>query len=86
MKRSALGLTLPCPCGAKAPVQETGKGYYTHCPGCGRMAFFKNPVLLERLKYGELCPHHPEPKPCKGGSTTWCPLCRVRTFIYEASP
>ena len=49
MKKSPPGLSLPCPCGAKAPVRETGKGYYAHCPGCGRMAFFRSPVLLERV-------------------------------------
>ena len=86
MKKLVPGLSLPCPCGAKAPVQETGKGYYAHCPGCGRMTFFKNPVLLERLRLGgPLCLHHPQPKPCKGGSTTWCPMCRVRSFSYQES-
>ncbi len=84
MKGSVLGLSLSCLCGASAPVRETGKGYYAHCAGCGRMTFFRSPVLLERVRLGGgLCPHKPGPKPCKGGSTTWCPLCRVRTFCYD---
>ena len=51
------------------------------------MTFFRSPVVLERLKYGvkygEFCPHYPQPKPCKEGSTIWCPLCRVRSFSYN---
>jgi len=32
---------------------------------------------------GKLCPHRLERKPCRGGHTTWCPICRVRSFIYD---
>lgn len=77
---------IDCPCGAKARVFELGeKGYMAHCPGCGTLTFFHNPQLLERLRFGgHLCPHHPEGKPCPGGHTTWCPICRVRTFYYDS--
>jgi hypothetical protein len=45
------------------------KGYMAHCAGCGALTFFHNPVLLERIKFGgQLCPHHPERKPCPGVS------------------
>ena len=86
LKRSKTELSIPCPCGGRAPIME-GRSYYALCLACGRKTFFKSPILLERVRLGgPLCPHKPEPKPCKGGFTTWCPLCRVRTFIYEASP
>ncbi len=76
---------LDCSCGAKGQVFELERGYMTHCPGCGTMTFFHNQQLLERVRLGgQLCPHHPECKPCPGGSTSWCPVCRVRTFHYDS--
>lgn len=74
--------SLTCNCGANAKVYSIGeKGYMAHCPACGALTFFRNADLLERLNYGgSLCPHKLEAKPCTGGKTTWCPVCRVRTF------
>ena len=73
-----------CDCGEKAPVFEIGKGYMAHCPSCGAVTFFQNPALLQRLRFGGgLCPHQLEKKPCRGGYTTWCPTCRVRSFKYN---
>jgi len=71
-------------CGALASVFALGNSrWFSHCPGCGKMWFGSNPDLLERLKYSEaVCLHNPPRKPCKGGYTTWCPLCRIRTFSY----
>ena len=82
LKKKTTEFTLSCPCGAKAPVFQLGEiRYMAHCPGCGALTFFNNPLLLERLRYGgELCPHRLEQKPCKGGFTTWCDKCRVRCF------
>ena len=76
---------LTCSCGAKARVFELGeKGFMAHCPACGALCFFHDPELLERLRFGaQLCPHELKPKPCPGGHTTWCPICRVRTFYYD---
>lgn len=76
---------LACDCGAKARVYETaGDKFYARCPGCGKVTFGSNTDLLERLKYGgSLCPHHPAVVPCKRGFTSWCPLCRIRTFSSE---
>ncbi len=83
-KKKPTEYTLDCPCGAKAAVFEIEKGYMAHCPSCGAVTFFDNPILLQRLHFGgKLCPHDPEKKPCRGGHTTWCPICRVRSFIYE---
>ena len=77
---------LHCACGAKARVLELGeKGFMAHCPACGSLTFFHDPELLERLRFGiQLCPHHLEQKPCPGGHTTWCPICRVRTFYRDS--
>ena len=76
--------SLNCPCGEKARVFERKKGYMAHCLSCGSITFFDNPQLLERLNYGGNLCHHPlERKICQGGHTTWCPLCRVRTFFYD---
>ncbi len=77
---------LDCSCGAKAQIFSLGdRGYMAHCPGCGMITFFHSPQLLERLRFGgQLCPHHPERKPCPGGHTTWCSICRVRTFYYDS--
>ena len=75
--------TLICSCGARAPVMElaNGKGYMGHCAACGCLTFFHNASLLARLSYGgQLCPHQPERKRCPGGETSWCDICRVRTF------
>jgi len=84
VKKKPTEYTLDCPCGVKAPIFELESGYMAHCADCGSLAFFNNSRLLERLHYGgELCPHHPEPKPCRGGHTTWCPICRVRRFYYD---
>ena len=76
--------SLNCGCGEKAPVFELEKGYMAHCLGCGAVTFFDNPLLLQRLRFGsKLCPHELEAKPCRGGHTTWCPICRVRHFSYD---
>lgn len=72
-----------CPCGAKAPISTSKSGYYIHCLKCGRLTFFRSQVLLERVRLGakSVCDHSVEMKPCKGGGlTSWCSLCRVRTF------
>ncbi len=75
-------LYLQCSCGAKSPVVQTKERWYSHCVCCGRMTFWSNPMLTERLKYGgELCSHKPAVKDCKGGKTSFCDLCRIRTFI-----
>jgi hypothetical protein len=83
-KKKATEYFLDCECGSKAAVFEIERGYMAHCPSCGAITFFDNPVLLQRLRFGgKLCPHELEKKPCRGGYTTWCPTCRVRTFIYD---
>jgi len=84
-KRKLIELALDCSCGAKARVFELEKGYMAHCPGCGTLTFFRSPELLERVRYGgELCPHRLERKPCPGGSTSWCPICRLRVFYRDS--
>ena len=85
-KKTPIEFFLDCSCGAKAQIFSLGeKGFMSHCIGCGAMTFFHDPVLLERLRLGgQLCPHHPERKPCPGGHTSWCPICRVRTFYYNS--
>ena len=76
--------SLDCACGVRAPVFELERGYMVHCPGCGAITFFDNPLLLQRLRFGgKLCPHQLEAKPCRGGHTTWCPTCRIRSFDYS---
>ncbi len=83
-KKSITEYTIDCSCGSKAPVYQLQKGYMAHCPDCGAVTFFDNPQLLQRLQYGgKLCLHQLERKPCRGGYTTWCPTCRVRTFEYR---
>jgi hypothetical protein len=85
-RRKPIGLVLECRCGAKARVFELEKGYMAHCAACGTLTFFQNEDLLERVRYGgALCPHNPERKPCPGGHTSWCLICRVRTF-YRDNP
>ncbi len=84
--RRSTGLFLPCPCGAKAGVWESSRGFWwAHCPNCGRMVFWRNKAHTEKLKFGakSICPHEPELKPCKNEQTltSWCKLCRVRTFV-----
>ena len=84
-KKKATDFYLDCTCGEKARIFETGKGYMAHCVNCGAICFFDNPQLLERLRLGgQLCHHHPELKPCRGGHTTWCPICRIRAFYYDS--
>jgi hypothetical protein len=62
--KTATEYTIDCECGAKAAVFELEKGYMAHCPNCGAITFFDNPVLLQRLRFGgKLCPHEPEKKP-----------------------
>ena len=86
VNKKLTGLSLTCSCGAAVQVVElAGKGYMAHCAACGALTFFHNPVLLERIKFGgQLCPHHPERKPCPGGLTSWCDICRVRIFYRNS--
>ncbi len=82
-KKKVTEYSLDCNCGSKAAVFELEKGYMAHCPDCGAVTFFDNPMLLQRLRFGgKLCPHQLEKKPCRGGHTTWCPICRIRSFEY----
>ncbi len=84
-KKRATEFSLDCACGEKARVFELKKGFMAHCLNCGAISFFDNPQLLERLRLGgRICHHHLESKPCRGGHTTWCPTCRIRTFYYHA--
>ena len=84
--KKLIELTLDCPCGEKAKVFERKRGYMAHCLNCGAITFFENSQLLERLRFGaKLCPHELVNQPCRGGHTTWCPLCRVRSFYYHRS-
>ena len=84
-KKTNTGIYLDCPCGAKAVVFESGEcKWYAHCPGCGRLTFWSNPQLTERVKAGgKLCSHSPELKACKNSTsmTSWCKTCRVRVFV-----
>lgn len=71
-------------CGAKMAVYLIKDSRFMgQCYGCGSILF--GPAsLLERLKYTDtICPHHPDLKPCKGGVTSWCRLCRIRMFAYN---
>jgi hypothetical protein len=54
-KKKATEYTLDCVCGEKAAMFELEKGYMTHCPNCGAVTFFDNPLLLERLRFGGSC-------------------------------
>jgi len=84
-KKKPTELSMDCSCGAKARIFELERGFMGHCPDCGSITFFDNPQLLERLRFGgQLCHHHLEEKPCRGGHTTWCSICRVRTFRYHS--
>lgn len=84
-KKTNTGFYLDCPCGAKAAVFESGEcKWYAHCPGCGRLTFWTNPQLTERVKAGgKLCSHYPELKACHNSTslTSWCKACRVRIFV-----
>lgn len=84
-KKSETGIHLSCVCGAKAAVFQNGESrWFAHCPGCGRLTFWSNPQLTERVKAGgKLCLHNPELKACKDGksTTSWCTACRVRVFV-----
>ncbi|MFC1910431.1 hypothetical protein ACFLXC_03960 [Chloroflexota bacterium] len=85
VKKKPTDLFLECRCGAKARVFELEHSFMVHCAACGALTFFHNPELLERLRLGgQLCPHRPEPKLCPGGHTTWCSICRIRSFIYDS--
>ena len=79
------GIYLDCPCGAKAAVFASGDcKWFSHCVSCGRLTFWATPQLTERAKLGvKLCPHEPEFKTCKDGKskTSWCSVCRVRSFV-----
>ena len=77
--------SLTCSCGAKARVFSIGeKGFMAHCPACGALTFFRNADLLERVRLGgSLCSHELAKKSCPGGHTSWCPVCRVRTFYPD---
>jgi hypothetical protein len=85
-KKQLTEFTMRCQCGAAAPIFKLRNArFMAHCPDCGALVFFSNPILLERLRHGgELCPHHPEPVPCRGGWTTWCSKCRIRSFYYDS--
>ncbi len=83
-KKKPTEYSIDCPCGEKARVFELESGYMAHCINCGSLTFFDNPQLLERLRLGgKLCHHQLTRKPCRGGRTTWCTLCRIGTFYYE---
>jgi hypothetical protein len=84
MAKLKIDLYINCPCGAKSPVFQNNKEsrWFSHCVNCGRMTFWSNPVLTERLKYGgNLCSHNPELKDCKSGKTSFCRFCRIRIFL-----
>jgi len=82
-KKTKTGLYIDCPCGARSPVFENKDSkWFSHCVNCGRLTFWSNPMLTERLRYGgKLCPHDPELKTCKNGKTSFCKLCRIRVFV-----
>jgi hypothetical protein len=83
-KKELTEFTIRCQCGAAAPIFKLKNArFMAHCPDCGALVFFSNPVLLERARHGmDLCPHNPERVTCSGGWTTWCSKCRVRSFYY----
>jgi hypothetical protein len=84
-KKELTEFTIRCQCGAAAPIFKLKNArFMAHCPDCGALVFFSNPVLLERARHGmDLCPHNPERVTCSGGWTTWCSKCRVRSFYYS---
>jgi len=84
-KKKLTEFKLGCNCGAMAPVFDIGeKGYMAQCTGCGSTTLFRSPAILERLRDGNTaCLHHAPVVPCKTGFTSWCRICRVRTFYYE---
>jgi hypothetical protein len=83
-KKTKTDYSMTCRCGAKMPIYKIkNEQFFARCFGCGQITFGPF-LLLERLRFTDnLCPHHPEPRLCKGGMTTWCPLCRIRCFIYK---
>jgi len=72
-KKTKTDLYLDCPCGARSPVfQGKDSKWFSHCINCGRLTFWSNPMLTERLKYGgKLCPHNPEVRDCRNGKTSF---------------
>ena len=82
-KRTKTDLSLSCPCGAKSPVFQTRDSrWYSHCVNCGRLTFWSNPMLSERLRYGGiLCHDKLDAKDCKWGKTSFCRVCRIRVFM-----
>jgi hypothetical protein len=83
-KKTKTDYTMSCECGARLLIYKIkNEQFFARCFGCGQVTF--GPIsLLERLKFTDkICPHHPEKKHCKGGMTTWCPLCQIRCFIYR---
>ena len=84
-KKKIMEISSDCGCGEKTQVYKLERGYMMRCPYCGAVTFFRDPILLTRLSFGgRLCPHQLEKKPCRGGHTTWCPICRVRSFEYDS--
>jgi len=83
-KKQLTEFTIHCQCGAAAPIFKLKNArFMAHCPDCGALVFFSNPVLLERARHGmDMCPHNPKHVTCSGGSTSWCSKCRVRSFYY----
>jgi len=85
-KKMKAEFTMTCQqCGAEMSINlvKGGRRFSAHCFGCGLHMFGPVP-LLDRLKYvNAVCPHKPELKACKRGLTSWCAVCRVRTFAYE---
>jgi hypothetical protein len=71
-KKTRTDLYLDCLCGARSPVfQGKDSKWVSHYINCGRLTFWSNPMLTERLKYGgRLCPHNPEVRDCKNGKTS----------------
>ena len=69
--------------GAEAPVSETGRGCCAHYPSCGKMVFSRSPVVLGRLKYGEFCPSHSQPRLCNGVPPPGATCGRGRSFSWN---
>jgi hypothetical protein len=75
-KKQLTEFTMHCQCGAVAPIFKLKNGRFMgHCPDCGALVFFSNPVLLERLRFLEgliaevmIIAYEPE-------TPWWCPRC-----------
>ena len=82
-KKTRTDLYLDCPCRARSPVfQGKDSKWFGRYINCGRLTFWFNSMLAERLKYGgRLCPHNPEVRDCNNGKTSFCELCRTRVFV-----